>query len=95
LYRTNLYTQSTTILISNEDGVFQTIETNIVSSLPFLQTSNDTLIGQYASTVLNGIREVSAIVERAIPVPDPQGYSTIYKGQLNTLTGYVEASSID
>ena len=98
-YVTDLYTSSTTIVISssftNEPIYVQNIE--IGYKIPFLQDVSKTVIGDVNITYNNNIKTPYIEVSRNVPynVSTMFGKSTIDYGTLKNYLGYVEISDID
>lgn len=98
-YVTDLYTASTTIIISssftNESIHIQNIE--IGYKIPFLQDVAKTVIGDVNITYNNDIKTPYIEVSRNVPynVSTMFGKSTVDYGTLKNYLGYVEISDID
>lgn len=98
-YDVQFQTGDTTVILSNDDGVFFTKSFNIADNIPFVTASTNgkqyAVINKLQERFNNGVHQAYILIEQPTPVLNNDYYSTIERGQLKAYTGNVKAELLN
>lgn len=98
-YDIQFQTGDTTVILSNDDGVFFTKSFNIADNIPFVTASTNgkqyAVINKLQERFNNGVHQAYILIEQPTPVLNNDYYSTIERGQLKAYTGNVKAELLN
>lgn len=98
-YDVNFQNGDTTVIVSNDNGVFFTKSFNIANEIPFVTASTNNsqyqVINKLQERFNNGIHQAYMLIEQPTPVLNNDYYNTIERGQLKAYTGNVKAELLN